>query len=102
MDSIITLQVKKSSSICFQLMFLLFVSHCSFSQMIYSNGNLTTGTVTKSGVTAPAGYSWSELQNNTGNTTECNRSSGFAGYFNTAGSTSFQLGDDFVVPAGQQ
>lgn len=79
----------------------LFLSVNSFAQL-YSNGNLSTGTLSKSGVTAPAGYTWSELQNDTGNTTECNRSSGFAGYYNTAGTSSFQLGDNFVVPAGQQ
>lgn len=102
MDSTITLQVKKSSSVCFQFIFLLFISNFSYSQMIYSNGNLSTGTITKSGVTAPASYTWSELQNDTGNMTECNRSSGFAGYFNTAGTSVFQLGDNFVIPAGQQ
>lgn len=79
----------------------LFLSANSFAQL-YSNGNLSTGIVSKSGVTAPTGYTWSELQNDAGNTTECNRSSGFAGYFNSAGTSSFQLADDFVVPAGQQ
>ncbi len=79
----------------------LFLSANSFAQL-YSNGNLSTGTTSKSGVTSPTGYTWSELQNDTGNTTETNKSTGFAGYFNTAGTTSFQLGDDFTVPAGEQ
>ena len=79
----------------------LFLSANSFAQ-IYSNGNLSTGTVSKSGVTAATSYTWSELQNDTGNTTETNKSTGFAGYFNTAGTTSFQLGDDFTVPTGEQ
>ncbi|WP_293895123.1 T9SS type A sorting domain-containing protein [Flavobacterium sp.] len=78
-----------------------FLYSSSFAQ-IYSNGNLSTGTLSKSGVTSPTSYTWSELQNDTGNTTETNKSTGFAGYFNTAGTTSFQLGDDFIVPAGQQ
>lgn len=78
-----------------------FLCTYSYSQ-IYSNGNLSTGTVSKSGVTSPTGYTWSEVQNNTGNTTEANKSTGFAGYFNTAGTTSFQLGDNFTVPAGVQ
>lgn len=80
------------------LLVLLFCNTLSFGQ-IYSNGNLSTGTVSKSGITAPVDYSWSELQNNIGNTTECNKSTGFAGYFNTAGTSSFQLADDFTVPA---
>ncbi|MCF6130963.1 T9SS type A sorting domain-containing protein [Flavobacterium wongokense] len=79
----------------------LFLYANGFAQL-YSNGNLSTGVLSKSGLIAPAGYSWSELQNDNGNTTECNKSSGFAGYFNTAGTSSFELADDFVVPAGQQ
>ena len=76
---------------------------CSYSySQLYSNGNLSTGTVSKSGVTSPTSYTWSEVQNDTGNTTEANKSTGFSGYFNTAGTTSFELGDDFIVPAGEQ
>ena len=47
-----------------QLVFLL-LSYTTFSQQ-YVNGNLSTGTVSNSGVTAPAGYTWSELQSNVG------------------------------------
>lgn len=83
------------------ILLVLFFCHYSFAQ-IYSSGGLSTGTVSKSGVTAATGYTWSELQNDTGNTTEANKSTGFAGYFNTAGTTSFQLGDNFTVPAGEQ
>ena len=79
----------------------LFLHANSFAQ-IYSNGNLSTGTSSKSGVTSPTSYTWSELQNDTSNTTETNKSTGFAGYFNTAATTDFQLGDDFTVPAGEQ
>lgn len=81
-------------------LFLFFYAN-TFAQL-YSNGNLSTGALSKSGVTAPVAYTWSEVQNDAGNTTECNKSSGFAGYFNTAGTTSFQLADNFVVPVGQQ
>lgn len=35
----------------------------------YDNGGLNTGASSKSGIAAPAGYAWSEVQNNTGNTT---------------------------------
>ncbi|WP_324672322.1 T9SS type A sorting domain-containing protein [Hymenobacter sp. GOD-10R] len=67
------------------------------AQQLYSNGNFSTGTTTKSGVTAPAGYTWSEAQNNTGNTTESNTNSGY-----TASKLSaISLADDFTVPAGQ-
>lgn len=85
----------------FLLIILFFQSNIASGQ-IYSNGNLSTGTLSKSGVTSPTNYTWSELQNNTGNTTECNKNTGFAGYFNTAETSSFQLGDDFIVPVGQQ
>lgn len=93
---------QKLSIKTFSYLLVLLFSNTLFFGQIYSNGNLSTGTVSKSGITAPVSYSWSELQNNTGNTTECNKSTGFAGYFNTAGTSSFQLADDFTVPAGTQ
>lgn len=66
------------------------------AQQLYSNGSFTTGTTTKSGVTAPTGYTWSEVQNNTGNTTEANTNSGY-----TANKASaITLADDFTVPTG--
>lgn len=64
-----------------------------------SNGGLSTGATTKSGVAAPTGYTWSELQNNTGNTTESNTSLGLGGTYSSA-TTSFFLADDFTVPTG--
>ena len=95
------LNPNKVNTAFFVLITLFFQSNFAFGQL-YSNGNLSTGTLSKSGVTSPANYTWSELQNNTGNTTECNKSTGFAGYFNTAETSSFQLADDFIVPPGQQ
>lgn len=65
----------------------------------YDNGPLTTGATTKSGVTAPAGYTWSEVQNNTGNTAESNNNSGYSGTWNSS-SAYFFLADDFTIPAG--
>jgi hypothetical protein len=65
----------------------------------YDNGPLTTGTTTKSGVTAPAGYTWSEVQNNTGNMTESNTNSGYSGTWNSS-TAFFFLADDFTIPAG--
>ena len=71
------------------------------AQQIYTNGPLSTGATSNSGAAAAAGYTWSEAQNDIGNTTESNSNSGLSGYYNTAGTLSFQLGDDFIVPAGQ-
>ncbi|SFM98040.1 Por secretion system C-terminal sorting domain-containing protein [Chryseobacterium oleae] len=65
----------------------------------YNNGGLSTGATSKGGTAAPAGYTWSELQNNTGNTTESNTSLGLGGTFSSA-TASFFIADDFTVPAG--
>lgn len=71
------------------------IANFTFAQT-YNNGNLSTGATSSSGTPAPAGYTWSELQNDTGNTTESNRSSGFS-----ASGESF-LADDFIIPPGEQ
>jgi Secretion system C-terminal sorting domain len=68
---------------------------------LYSNGSLVTGTVATDGFAAPAGYSWSELQNNTGNNSQVNGTSGLPGYFYADGSLNYALADDFIVPEGQ-
>ncbi|HCA09760.1 MULTISPECIES: T9SS type A sorting domain-containing protein [unclassified Chryseobacterium] len=65
----------------------------------FSNGGLSTGATSSGGTAAPAGYTWSELQNNTGNTTESNTSLGLGGTFSSA-TASFFIADDFTVPAG--
>lgn len=67
----------------------------------YDNGGLSTGATSKSGVAAPAGSTWSELQNNTGNTAEANTSLGLGGTYSSA-TASFFLADDFTVPANTQ
>ncbi len=66
---------------------------------LYDNAPLPTGTMTESGVAAPAGTQWSELQHDTGNTTESNTTLGTSCSLTTA--TSFRCADDFTVPAGQ-
>ena len=66
---------------------------------VYNNGGLSTGAISNSGVTAPVGSTWSEVQNETGNTTESNTTSGIAA---AATTTSFFIADDFTVPAGEQ
>lgn len=80
---------------------LIFLLNQEIKAQIYSNGSLSTGSVTASGFVAPSGYTWSELQNNTGNTTQVNGTSGLPGYFYSDGSISYALSDDFVVPVGQ-
>lgn len=68
---------------------------------LYSNGLLATGTVATDGFVAPTGYSWSELQNNTGNNSQVNATSGLPGYYYADGSLNYALADDFIVPEGQ-
>lgn len=65
----------------------------------YNNGGLSTGATSKSGTAAPAGYTWSEVQNDIANLTETNTSAGFSGSYVSA-TNNFYLADDFVVPPG--
>ena len=60
---------------------------CSFS-----NGGLNPQLSSESGVAAPTGFFWSEVQHNTGNTTEVNN---FAGLSSRDGF--FRLADDFAI-----
>jgi hypothetical protein len=66
---------------------------------IYDNGPLSTGPMSNSGVAAPSGFEWSEVQNETGNTTYSNTLSGVGCGVSTSGT--FRCADDFVVPSGQ-
>ena len=72
------------------------------SAQIYINGTLSTGANSISGVAAPTGYSWSEMQNNTGNFTQANATAGLPAYYNTAGTISYRIADDFIVPVGEE
>ena len=85
---------KKTAFVFFNLVML---SLSGMAQVQYINGNLSTGATSKSGVAAPAGYTWSELQNDAGVTTISNINLGFG----AAISSSISIADDFVVPAGQ-
>lgn len=93
---------KKHTLLSIKYLFIFSCVQLLNAQQIYTNGSLSTGVTSASGVVAPAGYTWSELQNDTTITTEVNRNTGFAAYFNNAGTTSFQLADNFIVPAGEQ
>lgn len=66
---------------------------------IYDNGGLATGATSNSGVAAPAGTEWSEVQNETGVTTFSNTLAG-VGTAVTA-TTVFRIADDFTVPPGE-
>ena len=80
-----------------QLVFLL-LTYTTFSQQ-YVNGNLSTGTVSNSGVTAPAGYTWSELQSNVGEPSITNSRDGIPIDYGQNNKNLFA--DDFVIPVGQ-
>ncbi len=82
------------------LLLFLFLAMQASAQSTYKNGVLSTGATTKSGVAAPAGYTWSELQNDNGNTTESNTNLGFGA--SGDGTSNLRIADDFTVPSGQQ
>ncbi|MEQ1644329.1 MAG: hypothetical protein ABL959_12860, partial [Pyrinomonadaceae bacterium] len=58
----------------------------------FSNGGLNPQALTKSGVAAPAGSFWSEVQNNTGDLTASNTSAG-----STVTQGTFRLADNFTI-----
>ena len=62
------------------------------AQCTFSNGGLNPQALTESGVAAPAGFFWSEVQHVTGNTTVSNTVSGFAGIQGTQ-----RLADNFTL-----
>lgn len=68
--------------------------------IIYDNGPLATGTVSRSGVTAPAGAQWSEASYDYGSTTVANTLAG-VGCQRIGAATFNRCADDFNVPVGQ-
>lgn len=90
----------KMNTLFYSLFFFLGL-FLNVDAQLYNNGPISTGSTAANGTSAPTGYTWSETQANTGNTTESNGSFGFAGYYNTAATTDFRLADDFTVPTGQ-
>jgi hypothetical protein len=84
-----------------QLLLLFCLSSLLAQSQLHNNGPLITGTVAADGFVCPSGYSWSEMQRNTGNTTQANATSGLPAYYYTDNSLSYTLADDFIVPAGQ-
>lgn len=92
---------KKTTLLSLKCLFVLSFAQVLNAQQIYTNGGLSTGATSASGVAAPAGYTWSECQNEPENTTESNTNAGFGALFTNAGTNSLQIADDFVVPAEQ-
>ncbi|MEQ1923732.1 MAG: carboxypeptidase-like regulatory domain-containing protein [Pyrinomonadaceae bacterium] len=70
------------------------------SATLFDNGSLATGATSRSGVAAPAGTQWSELQSDVGNTTESNTTLG-VGCQMIGTTTLNRCADNFVVPLGQ-
>ena len=66
-----------------------------FPACSFNNGGLNPVTTAEVGTASPTGFFWSELQHDTGNTTEANGSAGFS-----AQAGVFRLADNFTVPAG--
>jgi hypothetical protein len=75
------------------------VGSAASAQVIYSNGPFSTGPTTLSGVAAPAGFTWSEVANDS--PTSANSSAGSTSSLTTGTTGAFRLADDFVIPAGQ-
>ena len=79
---------------------LVLIAGSSNAQSVYKNGYLSTGSTAKDGTPAPAGTTWSEVQNNAGNNNQSNTVGGFSGGYGTG--FNYSLADNFTVPAGQQ
>jgi len=89
-------------SICISVIAFLSCNKNSDSKSqdgIYRNGNLSTGLVSNSGITAPAGTSWSENQADISSNTS-NWGVGVGNYYNN--NRNIWTGDDFNIPAGQK
>jgi len=91
---------RKTTLLSLKYLLVLAFTQVLNAQQIYTNGGLSTGATSSSGVAAPAGFTWSEVQSDTGNTTESNTLAGASGVFTTAGTNSVRNADDFIVPVG--
>ncbi len=91
---------RKITLLFLKLLVLFCFSPALVAQQIYSNGGLSTGATSASGVAAPSGYTWSEAQSDLGNTTQANGVPGFSAYYLNSLAVNLRVADDFVVPAG--
>jgi hypothetical protein len=91
---------KKTTLLSLKCLFVFALTQMVNGQQIYTNGGLSTGVTANNLSVAPAGYTWSEVQNETANTTESNTNAGYGATYNVALTTINALADDFVVPVG--
>lgn len=72
------------------------------AQTLYNNGPVSTGATTESGVAAPGGFTWSELQRNVGDLTNANTNAGVSIRRTADLVTNFRGADNFTItdPAG--
>jgi len=78
----------------FPVFMFLALSVMKMNAQPYINGTLSTGTTAANGTVAPAGYTWSECQNPTGNTTIANTTAGVGAQVASNNS----VADDFTIP----
>lgn len=79
----------------FLILLLGLSSFTALSQVIYTNGPVSTGVIHEAtNTTAPVGYTWSELQ-------APGLNIGFSGFYNNTSTSDYAIADDFVVPAGK-
>ena len=83
-------------SMCMAACAGLAVALSANAQQIYTNGPLSTGVLSGSGILAPPGATWSELAEDCAMPTATNGALGFQ----CSPSTQTRLADDFTVPAG--
>ena len=93
----ITLTASRLPKLGFAVATFLMFGEQSFAQP-YINGNLSTGTVSKSGDIAPTGYTWSEVQSEPGATVS-NTTTGVGAQIVVTGGN--RVADDFMVPTGE-
>lgn len=81
------------------LLSLCFFASLTAHSQNYENGNLSTGSLSKSNTSAPENYTWSELQNDDENKLESNSMSGVG--VTKSEKDAYFIADDFTIPDGQ-
>ncbi len=90
--------LKKSAALFVAVACLSIGQLSASADELWNNGPLSTGATSNSGVMAPAGTTWSEVQNDFGNLTESNTVSGFSVFLSAT--SNFRIADNFTVGAG--
>ena len=76
------------------------IAGTNFAQTVYQNAPISTGEKAEDGTLAPAGWTWSELQHNTGDFTSSNNILAFTGSYTPT--FSYSVADNFTVPVGEE